>query len=182
MAWLSRSNWVSRASNTAWRREGSGSGSPWAPGPPGRPGPAFGASSWLDEVEGCEESEPPLGGGASGEDLEPLDDREGSGSIPSKRTLWRNWGRHRGSVSLTAPWAHRPRVSLSPPLGRTHLLDLAEAHPEAQPAQEELYHLIVLGFPGWAVEFPPQRVVPPTQKDCAQSQSSTQTQSPESHA
>lgn len=75
-----------------------------------------------------------MGGGTSGDDLEPLDEREGSGSIPSKRTLWRNWGRHRGSVSPAAPWWAQG-ASLSPPLGRTHLLDLAEAHPEAQSAQ-----------------------------------------------
>lgn len=113
VAWLSRSNWVRRASNTACRREGSGS-----PRGPRRPRPPLSVSSWLEDVEGREVSEPPLGGGASGEDLEPLEEREGSGSIPSKRTLWRNWGRHRGSVSPAAPWAHLgPGCVPLPPTG-----------------------------------------------------------------
>lgn len=132
MAWLSRSNWTSRVSNTACRREGSGSSLNAE-----RLKPALSPSGWLDEVEGCEASEPALGGGTTGDDLEPLEEREGSGSIPSNRTLWRNWGRHRGSVSPAAPWARETQgASLSPPLGRTHLLDLAEAHPEPKPTQK----------------------------------------------
>lgn len=50
-------------------------------------------SSWLEEVEARELSEAALGVAPCNDRESWLEEREGSGSIPSKRTLWRNCGK-----------------------------------------------------------------------------------------
>lgn len=87
VARFTRSNWASRVSSRDRRRWTSRSTSQLSRTLGARLRP----SSWLEEeVEARELSEVALGVGTSSERESWLEERDGRGSIPSKRTLWRN--------------------------------------------------------------------------------------------
>lgn len=85
---FTRSNWTSSTSRTESRC--------WMSAATSEPSRALGArlspSSCPEEVEARELSEVALGVGPSSDWESWLEEREGRGSIPSKRTLWRNCG------------------------------------------------------------------------------------------
>lgn len=143
---------------------------------PAGPGPSS-ASSWLEEVEGREASESPLGGGTP-EKPWSLCGRAGvgSGSIPSGRTLCKLGGTGLGQ---SAPGLRGAQgASLSPPWAAPTSFDLAEAHPEAQAAQEQLHHLVVLRAPRRGGTAPHAECGTATEKNRTQPQGPQQT-SPE---
>lgn len=95
VTWLTRSNWASSISKRERSRWRSASTSKLSRVLSTRLSP----SSWLEEVEALELSEAALGVGPR-MDLESLESRDGSGSMPSNLTLWRNWKKRTGDSEI----------------------------------------------------------------------------------
>lgn len=71
-------------------------------------------SSWLEEVEARELSEVAVGVGPCKEWESWLEEREGSGSMPSKRTLWRNCRGQKGVISMAGTVLQSKRLAEKP--------------------------------------------------------------------